>query len=43
MHESLFAYPSILARYRSAPLLAERERFLQQCAERGHSKADWRR
>jgi len=38
MHESLFAYPSILARYRSAPLLAERERFLQQCAERGHSR-----
>ena len=37
MHESLFAFPSTVARYRSAPLLAERERFLQHCAEQGYS------
>jgi site-specific recombinase XerD len=39
MHESLFAYPSTLARYRSAPLLTERERFLQYCSEQGHNRA----
>jgi site-specific recombinase XerD len=37
MHESLFAYPSILARYRSAPLLADRESFLKHCAEQGYA------
>jgi site-specific recombinase XerD len=37
MHESLFAFRSTLARYRSAPLLAERERFLDHCAERGYT------
>ena len=26
MHETLFVYPATLARYRAAPLLAERER-----------------
>jgi site-specific recombinase XerD len=38
MHESFFAFPSTLARYRSAPLLAERERFLQHCAEQGYTR-----
>jgi site-specific recombinase XerD len=39
MHESLFAFPSTLARYRLAPLLAERERFLQHCAQQGHPRS----
>lgn len=39
MHESLFSYPAILARYRSVPLLAERERFLQHCAEQGYPRS----
>lgn len=39
MHESLFAFPTTLARYRSAPLLVERERFLQHCAEQGYTRA----
>jgi site-specific recombinase XerD len=38
MHDSLFTLPAILARYRSAPLLTERERFLQHCAERGYTR-----
>lgn len=38
MHESLFAFSSTLARYRSAPLLADRERFLHHCAERGYTR-----
>jgi len=38
MHESLFAFPSTLARYRSALLVAERERFLQHCAEQGYTR-----
>jgi site-specific recombinase XerD len=38
MHESLFVHGAILARYRSAPLLTERERFLQHCARQGHSR-----
>jgi hypothetical protein len=28
MHATLFSYPATLARYRGAPLLAKRERFL---------------
>src|SRR5260370_17850375 len=39
MHESLFAFPSTLARYRLAPLLAERERFLQHCAQQAHPRS----
>ncbi len=39
MHESLFAFSSTLARYRSAPLLADRERFLHHCAERGYTRS----
>ena len=38
MHESLLAFPSTLARYRSALLVAERERFLQHCAEQGYTR-----
>jgi site-specific recombinase XerD len=39
MHQSLFTFPAILARYRSAPLLTERECFLQHYAERGYSRS----
>ena len=39
MHESLFSFPSTLARYRSALLVAERERFLQHCAEQGYTRS----
>lgn len=39
MHESLFSFPSTLVRYRSAPLLAERERFLKHCAEQGYHRS----
>lgn len=38
MHESLFVHGAILAHYRSAPLLTERERFLQHCADQGHTR-----
>ena len=38
MHESLFAFSSTLARYRSTPLLAERECFLHLCAEQGYTR-----
>jgi hypothetical protein len=38
MHENLFALPAILARYRSTPLLTQRERFLQHCAEQGYTR-----
>ena len=39
MHETLFCCPSILAHYRSAPLLTERERFLQRCAKQGYTRS----
>ena len=39
MHERLFSYPATLTRYRSAPLLAARERFLSHCADRGYTRA----
>jgi site-specific recombinase XerD len=39
MHETLFTYPAILARYRAEPLLAERERFLRHCAEQGYTRS----
>ena len=32
MHPTLFVYPAALARYRAAPLLAERERWLRRQA-----------
>jgi len=40
MHENLFSFPSTLARYRSAPLLCQRESFLQRCAEQGYSRSE---
>jgi len=39
MHERLFSYPATLARYRGAPLLAARERFLARCADQGYTRA----
>jgi site-specific recombinase XerD len=39
MHERLFCYPATLTRYRGAPLLAARERFLLSCADHGYSRA----
>jgi len=38
MHESLFAFSSTLARYRLAPLFAERERFLHHCVGQGYTR-----
>jgi len=38
MHQTLFAYPATLYRYRTAPLLAERERFLHHCAQQGFNR-----
>lgn len=35
MFDRLFQYPRVLARHRNAPLGAERERFLQRCADQG--------
>ena len=35
MLASLFKYPAVLARHRNAPLLEERERYLQHRAEQG--------
>jgi hypothetical protein len=37
--DRLFARPSALARFHSAPLAQERERYLQYCADRGHDIA----
>ena len=39
MHEIVFACPGILARYRDAPLFAERERFLRHCAGQGYTRS----
>ena len=39
MLKHLFSYPGVLARHRQAPALAERERFLQHCAENGMARA----
>ena len=39
MLETLFKQPSILARYREAPYLHERECYLSQCAENGYSQS----
>jgi len=38
MHETLFTFPKIVAHYHNAPLLVEREQFLQHCAERGYGR-----
>lgn len=39
MHEILFSYPATLARYRGAPLLAARERFLAHCVDQGYTRS----
>lgn len=38
MFEQLFRYQKIIDRHRDAPLVIERERFLQHCAEQGMAK-----
>jgi len=43
MHQTLFVYPATLARYRAAPLLPERERFLAHCANRGYTRRGLRK
>src|SRR5438876_7686411 len=39
MFERLFHYPGVLTRHREAPLLAERENFLQHCADQGMAQS----
>jgi site-specific recombinase XerD len=43
MHETLFVYPATLARYRAAPLLPERERFLAHCDKQGYTRRGLRK
>ena len=43
MHETLFVYPATLARYRAAPLLPERERFLAHCDQQGYTRRGLRK
>jgi site-specific recombinase XerD len=43
MHEILFVYPATLARYRAAPLLDERERFLSHCSKQGYTRRGLRK
>ena len=43
MHPTLFVYPAALARYRAAPLLAERERFLVHCERQGYRRKGLRK
>lgn len=43
MHETLFVYPATLARYRAAPLLSERERFLAHCDKHGYTRRGLRK
>lgn len=43
MIDTLFAYPATVARHRAAPLIAERERFLANCAERGYNRTGLRK
>ncbi|HEX5461020.1 MAG TPA: hypothetical protein VFX20_13715, partial [Steroidobacteraceae bacterium] len=43
MHDTLFVYPATLARYRAAPLLAERERFLVHCGRQGYTRKGLRK
>jgi integrase/recombinase XerD len=38
MFEQLFTYPRVLARHQTAPFAAERERYLQHCADRGMAR-----
>jgi len=43
MHQTFFVYPATLARYRAAPLLPERERFLAHCANHGYTRRGLRK
>jgi len=43
MHETLFVYPATLARYRAAPQLPERERFLAHCDKHGYTRRGLRK
>lgn len=43
MHKTLFVYPATLARYRGAPLLPERERFLAHCDRQGYTRRGLRK
>ena len=38
MRDTLYSFPTVLARFRAAPLAEERERYLQLCADRGHNR-----
>lgn len=38
MYDQLFHYPPVLARHRNAPMLIEREEFLQHCASQGMAR-----
>lgn len=38
MLDTLYSQPAVLARFRAAPLAAERERYLRLCANRGHNR-----
>ena len=38
MFETLFRQPGVVARHRAGPLRVARERFLSQCAARGHNR-----
>ncbi len=38
MLDQLYVQPAVLARHRAAPCSAERERFLEHCAERGYNR-----
>ncbi len=43
MSDTLYSRPAVLARYRAAPLAAQRERFLRHCAAQGHKCAALRK
>lgn len=43
MHETLFVYAATLTRYRAAPLLPERERFLAHCDKHGYTRRGLRK
>lgn len=43
MIDTLFSHSATVARHRAAPLIAERERFLVNCAERGYNRTGLRK
>ena len=42
MFEHLFSHPSVVARHRAGPYVAERERYLTYCAQQGYAHATLR-